>query len=125
MEEMKNKPTDILTIGSTEVSETKENTPKELSDEEAKKASRAIARKSIILGLKTQLQQLKEYMRLHNLTVEDVYTEIEEKKCNLPSIARQVIKGFKPDALTGYLNDLDACLAEFNHYKRTTKRGYK
>lgn len=90
---------DILTIGSKEINNTKQ-LEKKLIEEKAKKAAQEILKKKF----KTQLSQVVDEIN-KGKTLEQVIDDVNNKHSNLTRSARDFVISFKEDVLKEWIND--------------------
>ena len=98
---------EMRTIGSKEVGLTPEE--KKQQEEELKERMNAYAKKkaheAVIKTFKTQLIQVMAELN-KGKTIDDVLTEINEKRSNLSRSTRDFCINFKPDVILGLIEEL-------------------
>ena len=107
-EKTKEEMGEVRTIGSKEVGESpeekaqREQEHREKIQEEAKKK----ARLAVVKTFQTQLLQIKAELA-QNKTIDDILTEINEKKSRMSRTTRDFCLNFEKDAILGLIKDLD------------------
>jgi anaerobic ribonucleoside-triphosphate reductase len=109
IKKVKNDIGEVRNIGSKEVGESpeekaqKEQETNEKVQEEAKKK----ARLAVVKTFQTQLLQIKAELA-QNKTIDDILTEINEKKSRMSRTTRDFCLNFEKDAILGLVKDLDS-----------------
>ena len=110
-EEVQEAVGEIRTIGSKEVGESPEE--KAQKEEELNQEIQRKARFTVVKTFKTQLLQIREELN-KGKTMDDILTEINEKKSRMSRTTRDLCLNFKPDAVVDLVKDL----TDFENEKR-------